>query len=81
MASLIIAVVVAFLANGGMNYAAVDVKDDAECHARVAEIAHARLEQNAQEDVKVLAFEFKCVEFVAPPSLPPVKHVPTKDEA
>lgn len=81
MTALIIAVVVAFLANGEMNYAAVDAKDDADCRAHVAQIAHDRLVQNATESVKVLAFEFKCVEFEAPPSLPAPKHVPTKDEA
>lgn len=78
MVALIIAVVVAFLANGEMNYAAVEAKDQADCMARVQDIAHERRVQNATESVKVLAFEFKCVEFEAPP-IP--AHVPTKDEA
>lgn len=79
MIALVIAVVVAFLANGEMNYAAVEAKDTQDCMARVQDIAHERLAQNATESVKVLAFEFKCVEFEAPP--PPPKHVPQKDEA
>lgn len=76
----IIAVVVAFLANGEANYAAVDVRSTEECQAKVAEIAHARLIQNENEPVKVLGFSFRCVEFEAPPG-PKPPHVPGKDEA
>lgn len=78
--NVIIAVVVAFLANGDANYAAVDVHSTEECQAKVAEIAHERLIQNASEEVKVLGFSFKCVEFEVPPTSKP-PHVPGKDEA
>ena len=59
----LIAVVVAFLANGDMDYAAVDAKDQADCKQKAAEIARDRLGRNEQEEVKVLGFSFECVEF------------------
>jgi hypothetical protein len=57
----LIAVVVAFLANGDMDYAAIEAKDQADCKQKVTKIAHERLDQNAQEEVKVLGFAFECV--------------------
>jgi hypothetical protein len=59
----LIAVVVAFLANGDMNYAAVDAADEADCKQKVAEIAHERLDRNEQEEIKVVGFNFQCIEF------------------
>ena len=85
----LIAVVVAFLANGEMNYAAVDAKDEADCKLKAAEIAHNRLGQNKQEEIKVLGFAFECVGFenkfgVSVPSEPASakpKHIPGDHEA
>ena len=85
----LIAVVVVFLANGDMDYAAVDAKDEADCKQKVAEIAHGRLDQSEQEEVRVLGFSFECIEFenkfpVTVPSEPgsaKPKHIPTDDEA
>jgi hypothetical protein len=59
----LIAVVVVFLANGEMDYAAVGAKDQADCKQKVAKTAHERLDQNRQEEVKVLGFAFECVAF------------------
>lgn len=86
----LIAVVVAFLANGDMDYAAVVATDEADCRQKVAEIAHVRLDQSEQEDeVKVLGFSFECVELenkfavTDPSDAAPVKprHIPGSDEA
>lgn len=83
----LIAVIVAFLANGEMNYAAVDADDIDDCKAKVAQIAHQRLAANATEAVKVLGFSYKCVEFentfppIETPPAPKPPHVPGKDEA
>jgi hypothetical protein len=85
----LIAVVVAFLANGDMNYATVDAADEADCRQKVAQIEHKRLDMNEQEEVKVLGFAFECVAFenkfgIADPSEPPSakpKHIPGRDEA
>ena len=85
----LIAVVVAFLANGEMSYAAVDATDEADCKQKVAEIARDRLHQSDQEEVKVLGFSFECIEFenrfpVAVPSESESanpKHIPGNDEA
>lgn len=75
--TIIIAVVVAFLTSGTYNYAAADVDTLEDCQAKVAEIAHARLQANAAEEDKVLAFSFKCIEFEVPPK---PKHIPGKNE-
>jgi len=84
----LIAVVVAFLANGDTDYAAVDATDEADCKQKVAEIAHERLDKSKQEEIRVLGFSFECVEFenrfpVTPnePDSTKVKHIPTDDEA
>jgi hypothetical protein len=85
----LIAVVVAFMANGEMNYAAVDAKDEADCKQKVVKIAHDRLDQNEQEEIKVLGFAFERVTFdskfgVAAPSEPASlkpKHIPGDREA
>jgi hypothetical protein len=85
----LIGVVVAFLANGDMNYAAVDAADEADCKQKVAEIAHARLDQNEQEEVKVVGFTYQCIEFeskfpVAAPAEPAhamPQHIPGNHEA
>jgi len=85
----LIAVVVAFLANGDTDYAAVGAKDETDCKQKVAEIAHDRLDQSKQEEVQVLGFSFECIEFenkfpITVPSEPgssKPKHVPTDDEA
>ena len=85
----LIAVVVAFLANGDMNYAAVDARDQADCEQKVVKIAHDRLDQNKQEEGKVLGFAFECVAFenklgVTVPSQPDSakpKHIPGDREA
>jgi hypothetical protein len=87
--STLIAVVVAFLANGDMNYAAVDAKDEADCKQKAAEIAKDRLDQSQQEEVKILGFSYECIEFenrfpVTVPSereFAQPKHIPTDDEA
>jgi hypothetical protein len=76
--TIIVAVVVAFLTSGTYNYAAAEVDTLDDCKAKVAEIAHARLEANKTEEDKVFAFSFKCVEFEMPPK---PKHVPGKNEA
>ena len=72
----LIAVVVAFLANGDLNYATVDATDEADCRQKVATIEHERLDRNEQEEVKVLGFAFECVTFenkfgIAVPNEPP----------
>jgi hypothetical protein len=85
----LIAVVVAFLANGDMNYATVDAADEADCRQKVATIEHERLDRNEQEEIKVLGFAFECVTFenkfgvaapYEPPSVKP-KHIPGGEEA
>jgi hypothetical protein len=85
----LIAVVVAFLANGDMNYATVDAADEADCRQKVAQIEHERLDMNEQEQVKVLGFAFECVAFEnkfgipvpsEPASVEP-KHIAGRDEA
>ena len=85
----LIAVVVAFLANGHMSYAAMDASDEADCKQKASEIAHERLDQNAEEEVKVVGFAFECVEFenkfgVTAPSEPTSakpRHIPGANEA
>jgi hypothetical protein len=66
----LIAVVVAFLANGEMNYAAVDATDEADCKQKVMEIAHERLDRNEQEEVKVIGFNYQCIENELPIAAP-----------
>jgi hypothetical protein len=85
----LIAVVVAFLANGDMNYATVDAADEADCRQKVVQIEHERLDRNEQEEVKVLGFAFECVTFenkfgIAVPNEPPTakpEHIPGGEEA
>jgi hypothetical protein len=85
----LIAVVVAFLSNGDMNYVAVDAADEADCKQKVSEIAHQRLDQNEQEDVKVVRFTYQCVEFEndtpveapAEPAHAKAQHIPGDHEA
>jgi hypothetical protein len=87
--SALIAVVVAFLANGDLDYAAVNAKDEADCKQKAAEIAKERLDQSRQEEVRILGFSYECIEFenrfpVTVPSEPgsaQPKHIPTDDEA
>jgi hypothetical protein len=59
----LIAVVVAFLANGDMNYAAVNAADETDCRQEVAQIEHERLDLNEEEEVKVVGFASECVGF------------------
>jgi len=85
----LIAVVVAFLANGNMDYAAVDAADEVDCKQKAAEIAQVRLDQNEQEEVKVVGFTYQCIEFenkvpVAVPNEPAQakhRHIPGDHEA
>jgi hypothetical protein len=85
----LIAVVVAFLTNGDMNYATIDAADEADCRQKIAQIAHERLEKNEQEEVKVVGFASECVTFenkfgIAVPNEPPSakpKHIPGGEEA
>ncbi len=85
----LIAVVVAFLANGDLDFAATDVKDEADCKQKVVEIVRDRLDRNEQEEVKVLGFDFECTTFenrlgVTAPSEPASakpKHIPGDHEA
>jgi hypothetical protein len=85
----LIAVVVAFLANGDMDYAVVDATDEADCKQKFTEIAHLRLDQNEQEDVKVVGFNYQCIELenkfpIAVPSEPThakPHHIPGDHEA
>jgi hypothetical protein len=85
----LIAVVVAFLSNGDMNYAAVDAADEADCKQKVLDIAQQRIEQSEQEEIKVIGFNFQCIEFenkfpVTTPDEPTpskAKHIPGNNEA
>jgi c-di-GMP-binding flagellar brake protein YcgR len=85
----LIAVVVAFLSDGDMNYVAVGAQDKADCQQKVAEIERIRLDQNEQEEVKVLGFSFECIELenkspVTVPNKPASarpKHIPGDQEA
>jgi hypothetical protein len=85
----LIAVVVAFLSDGDMNYVAVNAQDKADCQRKVAEIERIRLDQSEQEEVKVLGFSFECIEFenkfpATVPSKPASarpKHIPGDQEA
>lgn len=85
----LIAVVVAFLSNGEMDYAAVDATDEADCRQKATQIAHDRLDQNEQEEAKILGFSYECVEFENQShEMDPTesdsgqpRHVPGKNEA
>jgi hypothetical protein len=85
----LIAVVVAFLANGDTDYAAVEAKDQADCKLKVMTIARERLDQSAREEIKVLGFAFECVAFEnklgftvpGEPAFTKPKHIPGDREA
>jgi hypothetical protein len=90
MNHFVLAVVVAWLSSGTYNYASVDADDENDCHAKIAKIAHDRLDANENETDKVLYFEGKCIEFVnvhPPVPTPPTEekpvapHIPKGDEA
>ena len=59
----LIAVVVAFLANGDVSYVAVDATDEADCRQKAETIARDKMLENEKAEVKVLGFEFECVAF------------------
>jgi hypothetical protein len=63
MAGILMAVVVAFLADGSINYASEPAHTVDDCKAHVAQIITERLEANKKEDVKVKGFSYRCDEF------------------
>jgi len=64
--NVMVAVLIAWLASGEMNYAAQDVNGEEDCKTFISETALARLEMNKTEDDKVVAFSFKCIQFDRP---------------
>jgi hypothetical protein len=81
--NVMILVLVAHFVSGTYNYTAEDVDNIGQCHSRAAELALARIEKNKTEDDKVTLFDFQCVEFPKPdtvPDAPAPKHVPSGRE-